>query len=294
MKTTKYTDHEVTSYQDMNLFLADLGTGEARSLSDFADGSSVGRVSVSRDGTVAVLEGPKLGGPYLSETVKGRTNADHSITWTEVSVPYTGLWLIRLDTAERELLMRDENAMEFSPQFLPDGKRILFERRTRHLSPRLSDERPDTNIALYDTTSGRMRLLTRADRALDPKLAPDGRTVAFVRAIWPPDLWLADTEDGRMWQVDGGKRALIVSWTLNWTPDSRYVLFQSEGDVCAVSRTGRGPFHLTSGLQMPVLYGRGFSVQPDGKRIVYGTADGNVAVAALDWSAVPGYEPGTP
>jgi Tol biopolymer transport system component len=184
--------------------------------------------------------------------------------------------------------------MEFSPQFLSDGKRILFERHTRYLDPRLNDSRPDTDLLLYDRTTREIQALTRAGHACDPRVAPDGHTVAYIRAIAPCSVWLVDTETGKIWQAYQGRRAPIsCQWSLIWTPDSRYVLFQSDGDLYAVRRNARGPYRLTTGLNIPALYGVRVSMHPGGKQIAFGDGKGNVVVAELDWSAVPGYEPGT-
>jgi Tol biopolymer transport system component len=293
VQTNANPDHKVSIHESLNLFIADLATGETRALTDFEEGVTAQSVAVSPDGCFAVLEGPKLGGPYLSQSLRRHRNTDGSFTDTPISVPYTGLWLVDLRTGERELLMRDEHAMEVTPHFLPDGNRVLFQRLTKHLDPGLSDERPETDLALYDRAAGGFTLLTQVGRAYYPRLAPDGRTVAYARAIFPPDLWLMDTETVRRWQIDTGKRVPIEELLFSWTPDSRYVLFAWDGEVHAIGRTGRGPFRLTRGLGVAEVYGQGLSVHPDGKHVACATEAGDVVVAELDWSGVPGYEPAT-
>lgn len=294
VEASEATQRSAQTLRHRNLFSADLATGESRALTEFEEGVTAQSVAVSPDGHYAVIEGPKLGGPYASQSMRRHRNADGSFTDTPISVPYTGLWLVNLVTGERELLMRDERAMEVTPRFLPDGKRILFQRLTRYLDPGLSDARPETDLAIYNRNTGRFGLLTQVGRAYYPRLVPDGRTVAYARAIYPPDLWMMDMETGNRWQVDTGKRIPVEEVEFTWTPDSRFVLCLCNGEVHVISRTGRGPLQLTRGLAASEDYGQGLSVHPDGKRIARGTGDGDIFVAEAVRPARPGSTAGPP
>jgi hypothetical protein len=87
---------------------------------------------------------------------------------------FAAIRLVRPDgTGDRELARRNGGA---SLAWTPDGKAIVFdEPELFQLFSTFSD------LRLVDVATGRVRRLTRGQRARDPDVAPDGRRVVFVR-----------------------------------------------------------------------------------------------------------------
>lgn len=117
--------------------------------------------------------------------------------------------------------------------------------------------------------------LARLDRASDPQLSPDGKTLAYVvrSTDWENDrgvtaVWLAP--------LDGSAPAVRAAWSdggaasPRWSPDGRSIWFTSarsgSNQMWRVNADGTG---LTQVTALPLDVGA-FRVSPDGRRLVVG------------------------
>jgi Tol biopolymer transport system component len=271
---------------DLNLFGVDVAGGQSKQLTS-AEGMRARHPVVSPDGTLLAFEGPKLGTPFTVPSIIGGWNEKRERVEIPIQMPYTGLWLLSADGGEPTLVFPEEDAAETSPRFSPDGSHILFTRYTRFNAAEREWSR--RNVGVYDVAAQQMRLLTGDDRSHSATWSPDGLSIAYTAGERGDELWLmqADGIDPRM--IKGGGIVSYDPRTVTWTPDGRFVVFVSKGDIFAVPATGVGLYALTEGADISPIYG--FSLHPDGKRIAFTRGPDTVVIMELDWSKVPAATP---
>jgi eukaryotic-like serine/threonine-protein kinase len=122
-------------------------------------------------------------------------------------------------------------------------------------------------------SSSETRVLARdANYLWAPAMSPDGKDIAVSRneadGLW--HLWVVSRDDGAMRQLTSGNRGEIYS---RWTPDSRFVLYQSWGSPRRVFRVPRdgGP---AVALTPPEIDAGYADMSPDGQSLAYTTAEG--------------------
>jgi Tol biopolymer transport system component/DNA-binding winged helix-turn-helix (wHTH) protein len=150
---------------------------------------------------------------------------------------------------------------EFSPQFSPDGRHVVF------CSPR-SGDRVEIWVAEADG-SGEHQLLrgpNRLQRA--PQWSPDGRVIAFdsLGADGHWHVWIIDAEGGQAHQVvvDAGDQKAP-----SWSHDGHWIYFWSEQNIWRVPVTGGRREQLTQGGT------REFACESaDGKNLLYQSSKG--------------------
>lgn len=151
----------------------------------------------------------------------------------------TDVYVVRRDgTGLRQLTSSPEG--DSGPTWSPDGSTIAFARA------RSADGRPpETSIATVPVTGGDVVELVRVDApappvrtVASPTYAPDGRTLAFVRAEFEPD----GTGTSRIVALDlatGDERTLVEdAYQPAFSPDGTRLAFASTHD-----RNGQTCFH---------------------------------------------------
>lgn len=163
---------------------------------------------------------------------------------------------------DRRLALRNDGA---SLAWTPDGGALVYDEPDSY---RLF--RSVSDLRSVDVASGRTRRLTRGLRARDPDVAPDGRTVVFVRRLGDKsELYLVSLDGARLRRITRSRRG--TEWSgPHFSPDGRTI---------AASRWSEGGFldlvlvELDSGSIAPLLQDRAKDVEPswlpDGSAIVF-------------------------
>ena len=156
------------------------------------------------------------------------------------------------------------DARESQIAWLPDSKRIVY----------VSERNGAGNLFLFDFTTSTETQLTRASAGLGdsaPSVAPDGKSVAFVR----------DAKELRVLTLDGHQEQVLASGHLTrsnrglaWSPDSRWVAYvgltaRAFRNVFAVPAAGGESRAISA---MPNGNANNISWSPDGTYIIYNTS----------------------
>ena len=140
-----------------------------------------------------------------------------------------------------------------SPDWSPDGRRIVFESRDR--------------IFVIDANGKRLRQLTNGkSRDSRPAWSPKGGRIAFERrdAIWTMRA------DGKQ------QRRLTPGAGVAWSPDGRRIVFVRGQDLWTINANGGEADKLVANASNP-------SWSPDGRRIAFdGGNHGGIFVANAD------------
>ena len=179
-----------------------------------------------------------------------------------------GIWLQDLNTGARQPLTT--HPADHTPVLLPDGKKVIF-----------SSFRDDRlGLFLADIASGTVKRLP-AENAIQPAVAPDGQTVAFVRQN---QIWLLDLKSAKETRLtrDGDNFAPAFS------PDGTKLVYveqsiQPLANVAVLELRGLARRLLTAGG----TEARSPRFTPDGAAVVYigldARKDNGVAAGNAVW-----------
>jgi Tol biopolymer transport system component len=182
---------------------------------------------------------------------------------------------LRLPAGSLETIHRPDESNFSSFSLAPDGRAIFFV--NQHVSDTTLE---DGRIVRYDIDARRETILKRDEWFIAVSASPDGKSVAYVKSIRPPDRQ-ATRSVIEVMPADGGPSREIFSdprWysghrynTLGWTPDSRAVLFVDEdGALRQVPAAGGQAVPMgvamVPRIKTPVIH-------PDGRRLAFGSVD---------------------
>ncbi|MGB7404721.1 MAG: amidohydrolase family protein, partial [Pacificimonas sp.] len=187
------------------------------------------------------------------------------------------------------------------PTYAPDGNAIYF---TRNVTPGpifeyAQDSNTDLfNIERYDLDTGETTTAVSGfGGAVRPTPSPDGRHLAFVRRENVQSmLFVKDLQTGEVRKLyDNLDRDVMETWAvtgvypnMDWTPDSRSILFWAGGKIRRIGVDGGNasviPFSISDTRNVATAphpkievgedsftaqMMRGPAVSPDGRRVVY-------------------------
>ena len=164
------------------------------------------------------------------------------------------LFVMNLDGSEREQLTHDDE-LEFLPHFSPDATSVLY---TKYETGTYGTPGARTDIAEYDFTTGRERLLTDTGDAAQAAWSPDGSQIAYLRhAGTASTLWLMDDNGhgARAVASNAGTPDDAVWGDIAWSSDDwiLFVVAQEPGGACFKARLdkirpdGTGRVQVTDG-----------------------------------------------
>ncbi len=174
--------HEYRIYDD--LWLVDLESGRRRRVTDgeratdpdvSADGRTAVYVRRTGGGEMALVRRDLAGGePEVlfarpgAQVFMPRVSRDGRVAF---ELHEAGRRDIALWSDGRVERVTDDDALDTSPAWTPDGRFLLF----------ASDRGGIYNVYAWEAATGRLRQVTNAETgALQPEVSPDGKTLAFV------------------------------------------------------------------------------------------------------------------
>jgi Tol biopolymer transport system component/DNA-binding winged helix-turn-helix (wHTH) protein len=174
-----------------------------------------------------------------------------------------GVYLVpALGGAERKLTGIDcRYSYAGSPIWTPDGQHMLLLDQCTPAGPH--------GIVLFSFATGEKRCLTAPDSAnaddFSPALSPDGTTVAFARvtSVGVGEIYTVSVSGGAPRRLTSESHGVAP---LMWTPDGRYIVFESDRGVLA--RIWRVPA-VGGAIEPEMRYPRVGSFSRDGRRFVY-------------------------
>jgi Tol biopolymer transport system component len=194
--------------------------------------------------------------------------------------PYVQLYIRERDGEMKPVFAERQPYADYSPEWSPDGKRIVFSRANPggELSP------VPTNAAVYivNADGTGLRALTPHNNAQFPTWAPDGRSVAFLhpnpeggQSLYRLDLTKRGAKPVRLTKGD--------AYQPSWSPDGLRIAFTSlrhggGWQVYVVGSDGRGERRLTVSGDASDKFP---TWSPDGKTIVFESTRGDPCPSAL-------------
>lgn len=176
-------------------------------------------------------------------------------------------------------------AEESDVAFLPDGRRVVFERATGRVRqfPNGEGFSEHSDIVIRDLSGGHPHVVLRsrpfAGENVQMVVSPDGTRIAF-RRLNSPLVRPADGIAIFVMRINGTHLRRITPWALragdhpDWSPDGRWILFRSNEDggflnsqLYVIHPDGSGRRQITHVSANTMLLSSSFS--PDGTRIVY-------------------------
>jgi TolB protein len=188
-----------------------------------------------------------------------------------------GVWLVHPDGSDDHQIVTDLGE-SLLPDWSPDGTYIVVTTRGGDTEPVFEyDLETETSRQLFDCTDPCV-----GDD--EPVYSPDGRSVAFERALGPfvgdsptdCGLWIGDRATGTVHQITSNTEpACDREYNPRWSPDGTQFVYwrQPDGDkradtsVYVMNADGKGERRLTD----PALEAGEADWSPDGQWIVYAT-----------------------
>jgi len=186
------------------------------------------------------------------------------------------IWVMDLDGKNARSLTHHPKG-NWSPAWSPDGKTIAF-----------TSARDGVNqLWLMDADGSNPRPLTKADPlpttwSRDPSWSRDGKMIIFTsNRTGKDENWIIDMTTQKQWRHSLG---MAEHWHPSFSPDSRRVLFSSnmsgEWGLWLSDLEGKNLIRLVADKRFDNNPAASWS--PDGKRIIFRTADSNLWIMNSD------------
>lgn len=135
-----------------------------------------------------------------------------------------------------------------------------------------------SRMPFWLNSSGKFQqLAVRSGSYLTPRLSPDGKRLAFsVAQGGEYHLWIYDLESGNMRRLtfDDSETELLPVWT----PDGKFVMFQSGNSVAWVRSDGSGKVERLASSNLDTVPYLPYSFSPDGKYLAFAGDDPNTGL----------------
>lgn len=259
---------------DQTVRLWDLKTGKAVLV--LRNQHEVGTVAFSPDGTLLAFgvwnEGIQVWAMDEVLPPAPAASASGEIAFASDLDGDFEIWLVNADGSNLRQLT-DNNAMDLSPAWSPDGSRLVF----------VSNRDGNDEIYTMNADGSDVRRLTKTPDASEsfPAWSPDGQLISF------------DSDRGKNWDVyivnsDGSNLRRLTEhpgedWISSWSPDGQQIAFESKRDgnyeIYVVNIDGNNLQRLT---QNTVQDGAP-KWSPDGSKITFfSRRDGNPEIYVIN------------
>jgi len=182
------------------------------------------------------------------------------------------IWVISADGSD-QLKLTDNNAMDSSPAWSPDGEQIAF----------ISNRDGNDEVYVMNSDGRNIRRLTQTLDANEsfPAWSPDGMQISFDsdrEGNWDIYVMASDGADPRRLTDSPGD-----DWISSWSPAGDQITFESKRDgnyeIYVIDSDGNNPRRLTTNQTHD-----GFPAwSPDGKQIAFmSQQDGNYEIYTMD------------
>lgn len=196
-----------------------------------------------------------------------------ALVYSEWSGPYADQLYYLDENGIRKKLTPPMGGGQWSPQWSPDGSRVLF----------MSITQSESDLYISDIHGGTRPLATRPGwREEDAAWSPDGLWVAYVLIEGNPFTWTdlrivrADGSEDRSLLNDGG-----ISLSPTWSPDGQYIAFacwRAVHGICYIQPDGTLIGQAPATLAGP----QKLRWSPDGSRIALEDFTGTQRIRVLD------------
>ncbi len=147
------------------------------------------------------------------------TVADAKIIFSSLRDGVYSIHVMDDDGSNQTLITESEDLRPVLPQWSPDGKQILFQRRTKINANKV--------LFLMNTDGMNVRQLTENDGSSinGGRFSPDGKSIVFGRSIrindkWKVGIYVLNINTGMMEQISD-------EWSIqcDWSPDGKHIVF---------------------------------------------------------------------
>ncbi|MBI3995742.1 MAG: PD40 domain-containing protein [Nitrospirae bacterium] len=200
------------------------------------------------------------------------------LAYTSYAAGNEDIWVMDLNGKNAHPLTNDPKG-DWSPAWSPDGKTIVF----------TSNRSGVNQLLLMEVDGSSPRPLTQPDPepttwSRDPSWSRDGRMIIFTsNRTGKDENWIMDLTTRRQWRHSIG---MAEHWHPSFSPDGRQVLFSSnmsgEWGLWLSDLEGKGLVRLVADKRFDNNPAASWS--PDGKRIVFRTAESNLWMMNSDGS----------